>query len=85
MPAAHLADGRLVLVAVRKTSRLSFLRFLVLLASRGVLPGMLKHCVHVEYVTGVQVSSRQAGRQCSRDKTMMRMQLSLWSDGCWCR
>eukprot|EP00775_Hariotina_reticulata_P013622 gene13622-13748_t len=64
MPGAHLADGRLVLVAVRKASRLSFLRFLVLLASRGVLPGMMEQWVHVEYVTGVQVVMGE-GRQSS--------------------
>ncbi len=53
-PTAHLADGRLVLVLVRRCSRLQYLRFLLLLAKGGVVPGALPF-VDVIKVTGVRV------------------------------
>jgi hypothetical protein len=53
-PEAHLADGRLVLVLVEKRSRLAYLRFLLQLATKGVVPGVLPF-VRVEHVTEVQV------------------------------
>eukprot|EP00878_Enallax_costatus_P012632 GHUV01013195.1.p1 GENE.GHUV01013195.1~~GHUV01013195.1.p1 ORF type:complete len:665 (+),score=223.65 GHUV01013195.1:538-2532(+) len=62
MPEAHLSDGRLALVLVEKRSRLQYLRFLIQLASKGIMPDMLPF-VRVEYVTDVQVQSE--GRQSS--------------------
>jgi hypothetical protein len=56
-PEAHLADGRLVLVMVEKRSRLAYLRFLLQLATKGVVPGALPF-VRVEHVTDLQVSER---------------------------
>jgi hypothetical protein len=54
MPEAHLADGRLALVMVEGCSRLQYLRFLIQLASKGIVPGSLPF-VKVEYATEVQV------------------------------
>eukprot|EP00879_Flechtneria_rotunda_P007022 GHRR01007372.1.p1 GENE.GHRR01007372.1~~GHRR01007372.1.p1 ORF type:complete len:265 (+),score=80.26 GHRR01007372.1:40-834(+) len=54
LPDAHLADGRLALVLVHKRSRLQYLRFLIQLASQGVVPGKLPF-VDVKYVTDVQI------------------------------
>ena len=56
MPSAHLADGRLVLVLVRKCSRLQYFRFLLRLSHTGVWPGMLPY-VDVLHVTSTQVGS----------------------------
>ncbi|WIA21466.1 hypothetical protein OEZ86_009098 [Tetradesmus obliquus] len=61
-PEAHLADGRLVLVLVEKKGRLAYLRFLLQLATQGVVPGALPF-VRVEHVTEVQVHAR--GKQSS--------------------
>lgn len=57
MPEAHLADGRLALVMVEGCSRLQYLRFLIQLASKGIVPGSLPF-VKVEYATEVQVGRR---------------------------
>lgn len=54
MPEAHLADGRLALVMVERCSRLQYLRFLIQLASKGIVPGSLPF-VKVLYATEVQV------------------------------
>lgn len=62
LPEAHLSDGRLALVLVEKRSRLQYLRFLVKLASTGIVPDMLPF-VRVTYVTDVQVQTE--GRQSS--------------------
>jgi ceramide kinase len=56
MPEAHLADGRLVLVMVQKCSRLQYLRFLVQLATKGIVPGSLPF-VRTEFATEVQVEA----------------------------
>jgi hypothetical protein len=60
-PEAHLADGRLVLVMVEKRSRLAYLRFLLQLATKGVVPDALPF-VRVEHVTDLQVRSHSLER-----------------------
>ncbi len=53
-PSAHLADGRVTLVLVSDCSRAQYLRFLLLLAHKGVYEGMLPF-VEVVQATAVQV------------------------------
>jgi len=61
MPEAHLADGRLALVMVERCSRLQYLRFLIQLASKGIVPGSLPF-VKVLYATEVQVGRSEDPR-----------------------
>lgn len=57
MPDAHLADGRLSLVLVEDCSRLQYLRFLMQLASKGIVQGSLPF-VKVLQATEVQVRTQ---------------------------
>lgn len=54
IPDAHLADGRLHLVLVKKCSRVQFLRFLVAMGSRGVDESAFPY-VEVKHVTEFKV------------------------------
>jgi hypothetical protein len=64
-----LADGRLVLVPVQKRSRLAYLRFLLQLATKGVVPGALPF-VRVEHVTDLQVRYLYLEQACLETKVV---------------
>lgn len=53
-PHAHLGDGRIHLMLVRKTSRIGFLKFLLSLSKDGVRPGKLKY-VDIVDATAVRI------------------------------
>jgi ceramide kinase len=71
MPEAHLADGRLALVMVEGCSRLQYLRFLIQLASKGIVPGSLPF-VKVEYATEVQVEAQGRHSSWNVDGELLR-------------
>lgn len=54
IPHAHLGDGRIHLMLVRKTSRVGFLKFLLLLSKDGVRPGKLKYVEMID-ATAVRI------------------------------
>jgi hypothetical protein len=74
MPEAHLADGRLALVMVEGCSRLQYLRFLIQLASKGIVPGSLPF-VKVEYATEVQVGQCGAPEEQRQHRGNVKAQL----------